>query len=541
MPLNESPSPAVPRRLARGRIAASCGLVILALLLARDWPMRGFGQDAPAEGAQSEATAADASSSAETDDGTPAAEAAEKPAATTPPVELPPELKPYSVLISLSFSGDASFDADFRERMAAGVPILIRSRLGQMWNMTVRDDGFLSPAAPAVLERMSGAELNAAFLPSAFDKVILIAVGREGSAYRVAGREWDRNSRTSGPGIVRETYDRRQTVELVADVATEVFRPVAMIRQVGEDDVIELGIRAGEFLAADEDAEQFHPGDYLTTYLRYLDRERNVGQIQYVPWTFLQVDMVERARVLCHLVSTFRRSPLGGSRRRVELMAIAAKPLLPETELTLVPRVDPLNPLVGHRVDVMDRLPTAEDAVEDRVTLLTDRRGVVLVPANPEAPLRRLLVHSGGAVLASVPMIPGLEQQMILELPDDTPRLDVEGQIQIMQAELIDVFATRIMLMTRARGAAKANRWEDVDRFRQELDQLKTYDDFDRELETVQVTGVQIAKGLGDRVAQSRIARMCREFREVAELRLSDDPIKDFHTEMDELRSAAKN
>ena len=244
--------------------------------------------------------------------------------------------------------------------------------------------------------------------------------------------------------------------------------------------------------------------------------------------------------MLCHVVSTFRRSPLAGSRRRVELMGIAARPLLSETELTLVPRVDPLNPLVGHRVDVMDRFPTVDDPVEDRLTLLTDRRGVIVVPADSDAPLRHVLVHSGGAVLASVPFIPGLERRTTLELPDDTARLSVEGELQMMEDDLIDVVASRAVIMSRARGAARGGRWDDVDGFLDELDELPTFEQFDQRLTAVRVPARQTARELRDRIAESRIVRLCREFREVAETRLSADIIREFHTEMDELRSAER-
>jgi hypothetical protein len=480
--------------------------------------------------------------------GAPAAEAGQKApdsgtddksSATTPPVEPPPELKPYDVLVSVSFPGDASIDAGFRNDLVASVPKLLKSRLGQMWTLTVRDDRLLLPPTRAVLDRITVEDLNARFLPGEFDKVILCTVGRRGSAYEVAAREWDRNSRTAGPGASRETCDRRLVDDLVATTAVEVFRPLAMIHDVGED-VVELGIRGGEFLAADDDAAQFHSGDYLVTYSRYLDRQHNVGQIQFIPWTFLQVDLVERARMLCHVVSTFRRSPFPGSRRRVELMGIAARPLIAETQLTLVPRVDPLNPLVGLRVDVMDRMPTQDDPVEDRVTLLTGRSGAIVVSADPGVPLRHLLVHSGGAVLASVPFIPGLDRQVTLELPDDTPRLNVEGELQMMEDDLIDVVASRAVIMARARRAARAGKWDDVDRFLDELKKLPDFQQFDTRLSAVRVPAEQTCRKLGDRVAQSRIARLCRDFREIAQTRLSPDIIRDFQTEMNQLRSAGR-
>jgi hypothetical protein len=185
----------------------------------------------------------------------------------------------------------------------------------------------------------------------------------------------------------------------------------------------------------------------------------------------------------------------------------------------------------------MDRLPTEEDPVEDRTTYLSDRRGLIVVPSDPDNPLRHALVHSGGAVLASVPLIPGLEHRMALELPDDRARLNVEGELAMMEDDLIDAVASRSVIMTRARGAARAERWDDVDVFLEELNGLPDFAQFDRRLNAVRLPAEQTARQLGDRVAQSRIVRLCREFREIAEVRLSGDVIRDFETEMNQLRT----
>lgn len=537
MPRNSNP---VPDLSGPRRVAAAC---TLALLLCMPFAASESRIRAQEETAGDTATTEDAAATPAVDaeDGQKGAGSAseDKTSTTLPPVELPPELQPYKVLLSVSFQGDASIDGAFRNHLVASAPTLLKSRLGQMWTLTVRDSRLLSPATRDVLDRMTVDVLNARFLPEEFDKVILCSVGRRGSAWEVAAREWDRNSRTAGPTASRETYDRRLVDNLVASTAVEVFRPLAMIREVGAD-VVELGIRAGEFLAADDDAAQFQPGDYLVTYSRYLDRQRKVGQIQFVPWTFLQVDSVERARMLCHVISTFRRSPYPGSRRRVELMGIAAHPLIEKTRLILVPRVDPLNPLEGLRVDVMDRMPTEDDAVEDRVTLLTDRHGAIVVSTDRDVPLYHLLVHSGGAVLASVPFIPGLEREVTLELPDDTPRLNVEGELQIMEDDLIDVVASRAVMMARARRAARSGKWDDVDRFLDDLRNLPDLQEFDQRLGAIETPAKETAKKLGDRVAQSRITRLCREFREIAQARLSPDIIRDFQTDMNQLRSTGR-
>jgi hypothetical protein len=297
-------------------------------------------------------------------------------------------------------------------------------------------------------------------------------------------------------------------------------------------------VRAGEFLPLDPSDAPLRPGDYLTAYLRYLDRQRNVRQMQYLDWTYLRVESVDRARVVCSTISAFR-APLGGSRRRVELMAIRARPLLPATDLRLTPRNDPLNPMVGFRVDALDRMPTQEDPVADRLSLTTDRRGRVTLPADPAKPLRYLLVHSGQSVLARVPFVPGLVDRIELSTPNDTARLEVEGALSLIEGELIDNLARRGVLMARARKAAASEKWDDVDGFIKEFNALPELPAVEQRIAAIETPAVQTARQLKDRVAEARIKRMCREIREIAAKNLDPDRIKEFRDEMVELRNVS--
>ena len=68
---------------------------------------------------------------------------------------------------------------------------------------------------------------------------------------------------------------------------------------------------------------------------------------------------------------------------------------------------------------------------------------------------------------------------------------------------------------------------------------VEFFEDIDERLAELRRIGQQIARRLGDRVAESRIVRLCGEFREIAETHLAAHIIDDFRTEMDELRTAS--
>jgi hypothetical protein len=223
----------------------------------------------------------------------------------------------------------------------------------------------------------------------------------------------------------------------------------------------------------------------------------------------------------------------------VELMAIRARPLLPATNLRLTPRNDPLNPMVGFRVDALDRMPTQEDPVADRLSLTTDRRGRVTLPADAAKPLRHLLVHSGQSVLARVPFVPGLVDRIELGTPNDTARLEVEGALSLIEGELIDNLARRGVLMARARKAAASEKWDDVDLFIKDFNALPELPAVEQRIAAIETPAVQTARQLKDRVAEARIKRMCREIREIAAKNLDPDRIKEFRDEMVELRNVS--
>jgi hypothetical protein len=501
---------------------ANCNapLLVAALLFALCVPLRA--DEAPPTAVPSAAQASE-----------PVPEA--KPAA---PVELPWQLRPYNVLISVGFAEHPSFDAGFRAGVLHVVHDRLRARLGQMWDMTLAEDELLLPVSRNGLERLSAEQLNARFLPAGHDKVFLVGIEKAGSRYAIYGREWDGSSQSVGPVAGRDTFDRRLVADALAAQIHELFRPLATLTAV-DNDVAEMLIRAGEYLPADPSAAQFEPGDMLTNFQRYLDRKREVRRIQSFPWTYFSVLEVDRARMTCAIISAFR-SPIAGSRRRVDVLGLAARPVVPQTELKLVPRSDHRNPLIGVRVDVLDRLPTKDDPVDERLGLVTDRRGVVAVPAHVEQPLRYLLVQSGQSTLARVPCIPGLEPALTLEVPDDTGRLTVEGELAVLQGELIDIVSRRAVLMARAKQAARVSKWQEADQFSTQLDALPDLQKVEQRLSVVRLQGVQTAEKNGDRVAKARVQRMCADIAALATRHLDPEKAKQFREEMQELRAASK-
>jgi hypothetical protein len=382
--------------------------------------------------------------------------------------------------------------------------------------------------------------LTGLFSAGEYDKVFWLSVATEGSGFDIAAIEWDGAIKQPGSVLSRETHDIRRVDEVFMELLLASFRPVAMLEQVNEDDTVVLTTRAGELVPPSEAAAQFRTGDYLGMSFRYLDRQRVVQRIQEIPWTYVRIDNIDRARIEATVVSAFRQA-IPPARRRVEIAGLLMKVVHPETRLVIHARGTPPEPLIASPVDVMDRYPTEEDAVEDRLRFVTDRFGAVSVPAFPESPLRYLMIHSGDQILAKVPMIPGVSDELSLEVPNDAPRLEVEGELSLLQGQLIDIVARGAVLKVRAMAAAKEGRWEEVDGFVTELDQLPVLEDMLEEIGRYQNRGVAEAQGLRDRVQEARIRRMCRELSELATRHLDPDGRRQFDEEIRALRAIAES
>jgi hypothetical protein len=450
----------------------------------------------------------------------------------------PIDQQPYRVLVAVGVAPDPRWDADFHRRVLEGLRLRIETRLGPLWVADVEAPPWLSAGRRGILDQLGEPQLTEKFLASEYDKVFLATLEQDGAAARVSAREWDKNSQTATAVTSNLVWERRIVLDRLFAETLSHFRPIAELETVSEDGATaELRLRGGELLPPDPGLRPIAEGSYLRPYFRYLDRKRELRQLQVIPWTYLHATGIDRGRISAE-VSTAFGGILGGKRRRTELMAIAVKPRFPETRLRIYPRGQADNPLSGVRVDVLPRRPTQDDAVSDRASLYTDRFGEVSIPASEEQPLQHIYVMSGRSVLATVPFIPGDRPRAELEVPDDSARLAVEGEIAILEAELIEVVARREVTAARTLGHARAKEWEQVDKLVADLKNLPTRETLKERLERIRLPAVAAVRQQKNRVAESRINQMCRQVTEHIDRHLDPDRLTAVLTEVRELKEA---
>src|SRR5205085_10553624 len=101
--------------------------------------------------------------------------------------------------------------------------------------------------------------------------------------------------------------------------------------------------------------------------------------------------------------------------------------------------------------------------------------GVVAVPPSLKA-VRTLLIRHGEEVLARLPLVPGLTEEITISLADDQPRLAVESALSRIQDDLVDLVARREVLSSRIKAATAASNTAAADKLKGQLSKLPSVD-----------------------------------------------------------------
>ncbi|MCA9017087.1 MAG: hypothetical protein KDA77_17275, partial [Planctomycetaceae bacterium] len=335
----------------------------------------------------------------------------------------------------------------------------------------------------------------------------------------------------------------------------ELFSSIITIENVNGDQVT-VSEQGSQYLPPDPSVSTLEKGFYFLPFFRYLNRNREVKNIQFVPWTYLILEDFNRKHATCSIASGLR-GILSGSRRRVETLALHVKPEYPQTNLSLIPRGTSTQTYAGMKVQTsaldpqavrqlqidakqqqeQNKTPQPESQDYILAEYLTNRSGTVTLPVDLQHPLIWLYIRSGKALVANVPYIPGIDPEISIQIPDDRIRLNVEGELAVLNGELIEAVASLSMEMSRIRTWAKNNEWQKVDEGIRKLESgISPKQIFQDKLTVIRVTATEAAQQQNNRAAQSRIANLCRDTADRIDRFLDPSGIIDLKTEIQDLK-----
>lgn len=468
--------------------------------------------------------------------------------------ETPIEDRPYRVRVQISFAATPQFDAAFRTGVLEQLSGGIERSVGSFWRCDVAQEQGGVFSGPPALKRLTPENLMRQLVAAESDKAYLIAVTASGAGIAIAGREWDAATRQLGPVAIRSILDRRELPTALLDLLHELFRPVAEINHQKSGST---SLRPqGENLApSDSQWPAVEPGKLFEVYNRILDKDLAVERIQQIPWTYLEAATdFSLGPIDCTVISGLR-APIAAKRHRLLPLALGINDRGAETRLTLVTRSPARRALAGVEVELTASLsgkspadehssePDRDLPVRTLPTLITDRNGKISLSAAYAVENRPiwLFVKSGQVLLARVPYLPGLRPAEVIELPDDSLRLEVEGDIALLQAKLVDTVARRAVLMAQAKARAKAGQFEAAAAALASLEAMPKAAKFVADLNLIRINRTKAARSRRDKSTEERIRKLCLETGELVTNYLDETKLTEVRDEIRELRRVTED
>jgi hypothetical protein len=473
-----------------------------------------------------------------------------------PEVEVPFSLRPYRVRLSVSLTGSVggrSFDqAILLDELRQAV-----SRMyGRMWRLDLHEADWLRPGTPIQIAELKvedlingeGPEHALDRYPEAeCDKAMLVGVSATTAGFEVICREYDTRTHELSAALRTFTPDSRQIAIVTARLVRDSFRPYLKYsrRYVDNDNrvFIQLQVQAGEISAPDPTAEQIRTGDVLRPFQRFMNRKdpTRLRQLRFLPLTYVRVTSVDqsvtRGLATGVLLTHGPVSPFGMRGRNLKQVALRQRPAAQSSTVRLVERSVDNKPLVCQRLSVVYKLRRQDRDELDQVKLVSDRNGEVTITAHDDFPTLWLYVYSGQKLLASVPYAPGLVPFDTIELPDDSIRLSVEGDLQLFQDELVDSIALRAVQFSLASRAAEEGRLEDLRRQLEEYDANPTLDEFRDSLKLIRDGATSRANRSNNRPALQAVEQMCGRMLDTLNSFFSEEKIDNRQFQLDALRA----
>ncbi|MEO1984094.1 MAG: hypothetical protein ABGZ24_26565, partial [Fuerstiella sp.] len=468
-------------------------------------------------------------------------------AADEPEVEIPFASRPYRVHISIAFDSNSATSDVTREQLVGGVETAVARMYGRMWTTTVEINEWLIPGQRQRLERLQLSDVFDRYPEELYDKAFVLTVESSGRSFDISCREYDSRIHELTPVYSERTLDPRSIGTVAARVMRDSFRPVLLyVRQFDDEEgrsLMELQAQAGEIIPPDSSADQVREGDVLRPFVRSMERRnpKKLQQLKALPLSYIRTMSVDRdvARGLItgYYATHMRFSLFGGKGRRLQHLALRQRPTTDKSRVRLVLQPRPDKPLISHRLSIAYQLGWKDEEDGPQTHLVSDRNGEVVIETRENHPTFWIRVYSGASLLARVPYAPGLLPYDVVALPDDSIRLGVEGELQLLQDKLIDSIAMQGVLLARARKAAQANDAQAVKRLLDQYQEVPAKTWFLEAISNIHIPAVQEAERR--RMGSIRIDKLCQKLGESIGTFFTDEKRTERQTEIEQIRAAA--
>ena len=303
----------------------------------------------------------------------------------------------------------------------------------------------LSPEAKLIIPEVAGLVGQTV---EQYDKVFIVSVKTNQVPNRIEAVEFDTLMRHFGPVASVNSNGASFLPRGISICLTKAFGPMVRIENAGQRSALGL-LRAGGLVREkdrDHSPAWIRVGDVLEPMTRKNDRNGNPIMIGALDWAYLHVtelDGYKERNVQMDFYSGRGGGLQGRKNKRTFKTALRVRPELDSTEVRLHLQRDPEFPLIGYELYQKD-LESGDMTFVGR----TNWNGVLQVEPTDD-PLRLLYVKNGGAILARLPLVPGLYSKVVADLSGDDIRLQAEAYVRGAQNSIIDLVAIRELFKAR--------------------------------------------------------------------------------------------
>jgi len=419
------------------------------------------------------------------------------------------EYSPYQIRIWLAVEDGGELNDRIEDEIRSTLIARAEAAIGACWTLTVE-----SPPEELAADMLVDVNLVTADHVDEIDKKILlnndklmlVAVTSNPRETVVRVQEIDCRMRFAGPVVRRSVRQPDGLAQETFGALVEAFAPMTRIED-GTDRSLVTRLRAGGLITDHDSPAYIGVGDFLQPIVRKNNRLGVHTRIDVVVWTYLEVEDRNsiNPNILNCYVHSAMRSPIrgrGGSRKIQYAFGLRATH--ESTMLNVVAQVrknETPYPLPG--IEVYSKKPSTDplpDTDEEKLAAAkknpaiklgeTDWRGAILV-TRYDMPVRIVYLKNGGQLLRRLPIVPGMDTELISDVPDDDPRLQAESAIKGFHSQIKDLVAQRQMYAARIKKRLLEAKIGDARELHLEFGKLETRSGMNERLNRAQRQQVQ--------------------------------------------------
>ena len=147
-------------------------------------------------------------------------------------------------------------------------------------------------------------------------------------------------------------------------------------------------------------------------------------------------------------------------------------------------------------------------------------------------PLYLYYVKNGETLLARLPIVDGLRQIEVAEMPDDRRRLEAEAFLKGLQGEMLDIVVRKKILEARVRDMIRKNKLDEAEKYLLELKRVKSYDRMSEQIEGIERRALTSERGAIVPMISKRIGSMLDTTRQLMQKYLQEPTVRTLEVEI---------